>query len=81
MTGRDLILFILENKLEDESVIKDGVFMWLMSEDEVAAKFGTGVSTIRVYNTLGMLDGIQIKDKLYFLRNVKNPVEKDDKND
>ena len=79
MTGRDLILFILENKLEDELVIKDGIFMWLMSEDEVAAKFGVGVSTIRVYNTLGMLDCIKIKDKLYFLRNVKDPREKDDK--
>ena len=79
MTGRDLILFILENKLEDELVIKDGIFMWLMSEDEVAAKFGVGVSTVRVYNTLGMLDGIKIKDKLYFLRNVKDPREKDDK--
>lgn len=79
MTGRDLILFILENNLENEEVIKDGVFMWLMSEDEAAIKFNVGVSTIRVYNTLGMLDGIEIKGKLYFLRNAKDPAKKDDK--
>ena len=79
MTGRDLILFILENNLENEEVIKDGVFMWLMSEDEAAVKFNVGVSTIRVYNTLGMLDGIEIMGKLYFLRNAKDPAKKDDK--
>jgi hypothetical protein len=81
MTGRDLILYILENKLEDELVIKDGVFIGLMSDDEVAIKFGVGVSTIRAYHTLGMLDGIEIMGRLYFLRNVKDPKEKDDKND
>lgn len=79
MTGRDLILYILENNLENEPVVKDGIFIGLMSEEEAAAKFDVGVSTIRVYNTLKMLDGIEIQGKLYFLRNAKNPREKDDK--
>ena len=78
MTGRDLILYILENNLENEPVVKDGIFIGLMSEEEAAAKFDVGVSTIRVYNTLKMLDGIEISGKLYFLRNAKNPREKDD---
>ena len=30
MTGKELILYILENDLENEDVIKDGVFIWLM---------------------------------------------------
>jgi hypothetical protein len=81
MTGRDLILYILENNLENELVIKDGIFIWLMSEEEAAIKFDVGVSTIRVYNTLGMLDGIEINGRLYFLRNAKDPKKKDDKND
>lgn len=81
MTGRDLILYILENKLEDEPVVKNGVFIGFMSDEEAAAKFDVGVSTIRVYNTLKMLDGIEINGRLYFLRNAKNPREKDDKND
>lgn len=80
MTGRDLILYILENNLENESVIKDGVFIGLMSEEEAAVKFNVGVSTIRVYNTVGLLDGIEINGRLYFLRNAKDPREKDDKN-
>lgn len=73
MTGRDLILYILENNLENESVVKDGIFIGLMSEEEAAAKFDVGVSTIRVYNTLKMLDGIEINGRLYFLRNAKDP--------
>ncbi len=81
MTGRDLILYILENNLENESVVKDGIFIGLMSEEEAAAKFGVGVSTIGVYHTLKMLDGIEINGRLYFLRNAKDPRKKDDKND
>jgi hypothetical protein len=80
MTGRDLILFILENKLENELVVKDGIFIWLMDEEEAAVKFGVGVSTIKTWYTLNKLDGFKIKDRLYFLRTVKDPREKDDKN-
>ena len=79
MTGRDLILFILENKLENELVVKDGIFIWLMNEEEAAAKFGVGVATIKTWFDLNKLDGFKIKDRLYFLRTVKDPREKDDK--
>ena len=34
MTGKELILYILENDLENEDIIKDGVFIWLMDEKE-----------------------------------------------
>lgn len=30
MTGKELILYILQNNLENEVVIKDGIFIWLM---------------------------------------------------
>lgn len=80
MTGRDLILYILENKLEDEIVIKDGIFVWLMDENEAAVKFNTGVATVRAWYVTGMLDGTKIGDRLYFLRNVSDP-RKDDKNE
>ena len=80
MTGRDLILYILENRLEDEIVIKDGIFVWLMDENEAAVKFNTGVATVRAWYVTGMLDGTKIGDRLYFLRNVSDP-RKDDKNE
>ena len=73
MTGRDLIMYSLENKLEDEPIVKNGAFIGFMTAEEAAAKFNVGVSTIGVYYTLGMLDGININGRLYFLRNAKDP--------
>ena len=73
MTGKELILYILENDLENEDVIKDGVFIWLMDEKEAAIKFDVGVATIRSRYVYGLLDGTKIGDHLYFLRNVKDP--------
>lgn len=81
MTGRDLILYILENNLENEIVVKNGVFIWLMNEEEAAVKFDVGISTIRTWYACKKLDGIEIKDHIYFLKNIKDPREKDEKND
>jgi hypothetical protein len=80
MTGRELILYILENNLENEVVIKDGVFVWLMNEEEAAVKFDVGVATIKAWYICGMLSGTKIGDHLYFLRNVKDP-RKDEKHE
>lgn len=80
MTGRDLILYILENHLEDEVVIENGVFVWLMSEEETAVKFGVGVAQIRAWYMCKMLSGTKIGDRLYFLRNTADP-RKDDKHE
>lgn len=73
MTGKELILYILENNLENEDIIKDGVFIWLMDEKEAAVKFDVGVATIRTWYVCGQIDGTKIGDHLYFLRNVKDP--------
>ena len=73
MTGKELILYILENDLENEDVIKDGVFIWLMDEKEAAIKFDVGVATVRAWYACGQLDGTKIGDQLYFLRNAKDP--------
>lgn len=78
MTGRELMLYILENGLEDEIVIKDGIFVWLMSDEEAAVKFNVGVETVKAWYVCGMLSGTKIGDHLYFLRNVSDPRKKDD---
>lgn len=78
MTGRDLMMLILEYKLEDTEVIKDGKFIWFMDEMEAAVKFDVGVSTIKAWYACGKLNGIKIGECLYFLRNVDDP-RKDDK--
>lgn len=80
MTGRELIMFILENKLEDEVVIKDGIFVGFMDEYEAAAMFDVGVATVRTWHTMGKLSGVKIGDRLYFLRDAKDP-RKDGQNE
>lgn len=80
MTGKELILYILQHDLENEIVIKDGIFVWLMDEEEAAAKFNVGVSTIRAWYICRMLSGTKICDRLYFLRNIGDP-RKDDKHE
>ena len=68
MTGRELIVFIMQNKLEDETLIE------LMSETEAAAKFDVGVSTIRVWYNYGYITGgLAIGDTLYLLKDTPDP--------
>lgn len=81
MTGKDLIIYILQNNLEDEVIIKDEIFVWLMTEEEAAAKFGVGVATIKAWHIYGMLNGVKIGDRVYFFRNVCDPRKKDDKHE
>lgn len=73
MTGRDLIIYIMQNNLEDEVVLKDGFFVGFMDENGAAAKFGVGVWTIRAWFAIGAINGIQVGEKLYFLKNMPDP--------
>jgi hypothetical protein len=65
MTGRDLIIYILANGLEDEPVFKDGKFLGLITETEAAVKLGMGVGTIRAWITLGRIKSVRINDIYY----------------
>lgn len=71
MTGKDLIIYILQNNLENEDVFKDGKIVGLMNVKEAAAKFGVGEETIKVWVKLERLDGVYIYDDLYIPVNAK----------
>ena len=73
MTGKELILYILQNNLEDTIVLKDGFFIGFMTEEEAAVKFGVGVATIKAWYYCKELPGTQIGDSLYFLKDVADP--------
>lgn len=60
MTGRDLIIYILANNLENESVIKDGSFIGFDTESKFAEKHNLGLATIRTMEALGTLNYVQI---------------------
>lgn len=73
MTGKELILYILQNDLEDVDVFEDGFFIGFMSEGEAAVKFGVGMATVRAWYHDGKLKGIPIGDSLYFLKDTADP--------
>lgn len=75
MTGRELIIYIMSRGLEDDEIIKDGVFVGLLSEEEVAIQFGVGISTIRAWHEFGSLNGSWINGRLYFLDTITDPRE------
>lgn len=62
MTGRDLILYILSNGLENEPIFKDGTFIGFITVEEAAKRMNVGVATIHVWISLDMLDYIQINN-------------------
>ena len=65
MTGRDLILYILDNKLENEEVFKDGKLIGFMSVPECAVKFGVGIDTVKTWVELKILRGYKIGNEFY----------------
>lgn len=66
MTGRDLIVYILENNLENESVFSNGTFLGFVTPNEFASKKGVGVATVFTWIFRGQLDHVKI-GKLYLI--------------
>ena len=73
MTGKELILYILQNNLENTIVLEDGFFTGFMTEEEAAVRFNVGVATIRAWYACKMLNGTKIGDSLYFRKDVADP--------
>lgn len=75
MTGKDLIIYILENNLENEEIFKDGKFIGFMSVEEAAVKFEVGVATIQLWFDMGYLNGVKLYDEILILKNaeIKEP--------
>ena len=65
MTGRELIMYILQNHLEDEPVFKDGKFIGFMTMEEAAAKKNVGVATIAALMRLGEIPGVAFGNAIY----------------
>lgn len=76
MLGRDLIIYILENGLENEPLFKDGRLLGFMTEAEAAIKFDVRTSTIQVWVGMGHLEGVKIGNMLYIPANADDPRKK-----
>lgn len=76
MTGKELIIYILQNNLEDTEVLTDNGFTIFMNEQEAAAKFGVGVETVRSWYLMNMLPGIRMADSIFIVKNATDPMER-----
>lgn len=65
MTGRDLIIYILANNLEDELVFKDGKFIGFVTVGEVAVEMNVGAATVLTWANQGRLQCIVVGDTIY----------------
>lgn len=71
MTGRDLIIYILENHLEDEELFKDGKLPGLMTYEEAAVKFDVGKETIIAWVKNRYLKAVTIYGNHYIPENAE----------
>ena len=73
MTGKELIIYILENDLENEPVFLNGKVLGLLSIDEVAAKMNVGTATIHAWINQDWIDCVLIGDSIYIPANFERP--------
>lgn len=69
MTGRELIVYILENGLEDEPVFENGKFIGFVTAEQAAVKKHVGVATIEAWIDLRIVDGVDVKAGTYIPAN------------
>ena len=74
MTGRELVIFIMENGLEDSKLFEDGTpgegFHSLI---DAAHKFDVGEATIKVWCERNLIQSVKIGDTYYVPKSAKRP--------
>ena len=71
MTGRDLIIYILKNGLENKPVFENGRFIGLSTVEETAERMGVGIATVYAWMHYDRLDWVAIGDAIYIPENAK----------
>lgn len=65
MTGRELIIFILNHHLEDTVLFENGKIPGYLTVGEAAIKIGTGVETVKALYKRGALKGFKLGDTIF----------------
>lgn len=70
MTGRDLIVYILENNLENEELFKNGEINYsmlgLVDSAHAAVHMHCGLATVSVLTQMKKLQSVRTYDAMYF---------------
>lgn len=74
MTAREWIVYIIQNHLEDEPIVKDGRILGLLTVEEAAAKADVGAATIYIWQRLGWIDGVVLGGQLYIFDTARLPM-------
>lgn len=74
MTGRELILYILENHLEDEPVFKDGKFIGFVTPAEVAVQQNVGTATVHAWIHQDRLPSEAVREGIYIPAKYESPI-------
>ena len=77
MTGKELMMAIIENDMEDEDIFGDkGLFGFLhvklLPVEQVALRYRVGVETVHAWCLLGRMKEIRIGGKIYILMEDKD---------
>lgn len=75
MTGKDLIIYILQNDLVDKELFTEGRIPGFMTREEAAVKANVGLSTIDAWTRMKMIDYIFVVGGYYIPADFKNPME------
>lgn len=78
MTGRDLIMFILENRLEDLTIFEDGNIPGYMTIGQAAEKWNVGEATVSAWIEIGKIHTIVVGNEAYIREDTKSPMEEQD---
>ena len=78
MTGRDLIIYILQNNLEDREIIQDGCLIGFYSLEEYAKDMYVGIETIKALIKIGKIKSVEIGGKILIPYNFSNKLIKED---
>lgn len=71
MTGKELIMYILQNNLENEPVIQDGKFVGFITMAEAAAQLGVGDQTVLAWVLLGRIPCVTVCGRSFIPANFK----------
>ena len=71
MTGREFIIYILANNLENEQIFQDGHVVGFLTIEELAVKLQVGISTVKAWIQNGSLNYVKCGDTIYIPNDFK----------
>lgn len=77
MTGRDLIIYILENRLEDTTMLEDGNIPGFMTIGQAAEKWNVGEATVSTWIDLRRILAFTLGNETYIPADLKSPMEEE----